>query len=114
MKNWVFFAKAVNAKIGKAEYKDMISLSKILIRRHIKIKGEANFYDDWHKEYFKLRKKNSKRGRAFVLNIIPYHQFDSSLGHYRGCRKAWPVCISGQAQFLEDAFPVMGVSYFTI
>ncbi len=88
LKNWVFFAKTVNTKTEKAEYVDMINLSKIPIRRHIKIKGEANLYDDQYKEYFKLRKENPKRGKAFVLTTTPYHQFDASLGHYHGCRKA--------------------------
>jgi len=60
---------------------DMVKLSKIPIRRHIKIKAEANLYDDQYEEYFKLRKENPKRGKVFVLNTAPYHQFDASLGH---------------------------------
>lgn len=86
--NWVFFAKTVNSKTGKAEYMDMIKLSKISIRRHVKIKGEANPFDDQYGEYFKLRKEKPWRGKTRVFDTIPYHQLNESLGRSYGCRKA--------------------------
>ena len=88
MENWVFFAKTVNNKTGKAEYLDLVRMSKISIRRHIKIIGTANPYDPNYGKYFKLCKEDPKRGKAFILNNMPYHQFDASFGHSYGCGKA--------------------------
>ena len=78
----------VNAKTGKAEYMDMLKLSKIHIRRHVKIKGEANPFDDQYAEYFKLRKEKPWRGKTRVFDTIPYHQLNELLGRSYGCRKA--------------------------
>ena len=88
MENWVFFAKTVIPKTGENGYIDLIRLSKIPIKRHIKVRAKAKLYDNQFEEYFKLRKENSKRGKAYVFNIPPFRQFDESLGHPHGCRKA--------------------------
>ena len=53
-KNWVF-----REKNGKLE---LLSMSSIPIRRHIKIKANANPYDPHWKEYFDKRSKRSSTG----------------------------------------------------
>ena len=88
LENWVFFAKTVNPKSGEFEFVDLIRLSKIPIKRHIKVRAEAKFYDDQFEEYFKLRKENPKRGKAYVFNTPSFKQLYESLGHPHGLRKA--------------------------
>jgi RNA-directed DNA polymerase len=53
-KNWVFREK--NDKL------ELLSMSSIPIRRHIKIKANANPYDPHWKEYFDKRSKRSSTG----------------------------------------------------
>lgn len=49
---WIFFAK-VKDKQGKSKYKDLARALTIPIKRHIKIKADANPYDPAYKDYFK-------------------------------------------------------------
>lgn len=59
-RNWVFMDTA--KRNGEEKKLTLYSASKTLIRRHIKIKGEAHPFDPQFKEYFKRRKK--------VMNIL--------------------------------------------
>jgi RNA-directed DNA polymerase len=60
--NWQFFAK-VKGENNKPEFLDLVSASSTKIKRHIKIRGEANPYNPKYKEYFlwlsKIRSSNS-------------------------------------------------------
>ena len=88
MRNWMFSSKTVNKKTGKGEYLDVVTMSKIPIQRHIKVKMKANPFESQYREYFKLRKEKPKRGRLHILNTLPYQQLHASLDQLNGCRKA--------------------------
>jgi len=73
--HWVFTAKIFNDKKKEAEYLDLVRMSKILIRRHIKIRGSANPYDPQYSEYFQLREQEKRRGNAIISDAVPYNNF---------------------------------------
>jgi RNA-directed DNA polymerase len=52
--NWVFHG-TVEGKDGAAHTVHLLNASKVTIRRHTKIKGEANPYDSIWEEYFERR-----------------------------------------------------------
>ena len=62
LNNWQFFAK-VKGKDNKPEILDLMMASRVHIKRHIKIRAEANPYNPKYKEYFlwlkKIRANNS-------------------------------------------------------
>jgi RNA-directed DNA polymerase len=62
LNNWQFFAK-IKGEDNKPEILDLKMASEVHIKRHIKIKGEANPYNPKYKEYFlwlkKVRQNNS-------------------------------------------------------
>ena len=54
LRNWVFSAK--NSKEnGKSKYIDLMEMSSVPIKRHIKIRSDANPFDPKFKEYFEQR-----------------------------------------------------------
>ncbi len=59
LRNWIFTAKVFQAD-GQLEHLDLMSLSKLEIRRHRKIIAEATPFDPKYKEYFDLRKARKK------------------------------------------------------
>ncbi len=59
-RSWTFFTKIRNEKRGKIINLDLFSAMSIKIKRHIKIKGEANPFDPAFKEYFEKRDKRNK------------------------------------------------------
>ena len=71
-RNWVFGAK-VKGEDGKVRLVKLVQASDTPIRRHIKIKGEANPFDpDWELYFEKrlsLLMKNSLKGRRRLLNL---------------------------------------------
>lgn len=63
-RNWVFTA----GRQGKTgPHIDLKEAIKVPIRRHIKIRSDANPYDPQHSEYFLKRKLNRKRGKAIIM-----------------------------------------------
>lgn len=56
-RNWQFFAK-IKKEDKSTSYLDLATASKVSIRRHIKIRGEATPYDPQFKEYFGKRDKS--------------------------------------------------------
>jgi RNA-directed DNA polymerase len=60
---WTFSATGVT-KSGKPRKYELVRLHKIGIRRHVKIRSEANPYDLQFKEYFDKRKKTVKVSNA--------------------------------------------------
>jgi RNA-directed DNA polymerase len=60
LRNWIFFDKIKN-KDGSTRNLDLFKASSIKIKRHIKIRGEANPFDPNFKEYFKMRNKRNER-----------------------------------------------------
>ncbi|MBN2257223.1 MAG: group II intron reverse transcriptase/maturase [Anaerolineaceae bacterium] len=70
--NWVFGAK-VKDKDGKERLMKLVKASDTPIRRHGKIKGEANPYDPKYEEYFErrldLKAKDDLKGRRRLLNL---------------------------------------------
>lgn len=57
-RNWVFFGKAPSG-----ETLDLFDVSKVHIRRHVKVCGELNPYAPEHQEYIQKRTAKSKRNR---------------------------------------------------
>ncbi|KTC69020.1 reverse transcriptase [Legionella birminghamensis] len=67
-RNWIF-STTVKDKDGKTTYLDIVEPTRILIRRHIKIRAEAYPFDPKFKEYFEKRKQlKNKRIAAEPLN----------------------------------------------
>ena len=56
LQNWIFFAK-VKDKDGNPSYLDLFKAIHVPIRRHVKVRAEANPYDPAFKEYFLARSK---------------------------------------------------------
>jgi RNA-directed DNA polymerase len=56
MKRWIFSVKLKN-KRGKSYFLDLFSAAQTPIRRHIKIKAEANPYDPKYTAYFFKRER---------------------------------------------------------
>jgi RNA-directed DNA polymerase len=61
-RNWVFFATIKDAK-GRKTHLDLVEINNTLIKRHIKIKADANPYDPTYQDYFaqRLLKRKEKR-----------------------------------------------------
>ena len=59
LRNWIFFVK-VRDKEGVIINLDLAKASKVKIRRHIKIKGDANPYDAAYDDYFEERLQRKK------------------------------------------------------
>lgn len=58
LRRWIFWGATINVK-GEPVYQELFNISSIPIRRHIKIKSDANPYDPAFKLYFEWR--GSKR-----------------------------------------------------
>ena len=56
LQNWIFFAK-VRDKEGNPSYLDLFKAIHVRIRRHVKVRAEANPFDPAFKEYFLARSK---------------------------------------------------------
>jgi RNA-directed DNA polymerase len=56
MQRWIFSVK-LKGKTGKHCFLDLLSAAQTPIRRHIKIKAEANLYDPQYTEYFLKRER---------------------------------------------------------
>lgn len=71
MRNWIFSAVAKNKKGQNIVY-ELFRAASLPIRRHIKIKAEANLYDPQYTDYFLKRESLKKRIRildqVFYLN----------------------------------------------
>ncbi|WP_022947341.1 group II intron reverse transcriptase/maturase [Methylohalobius crimeensis] len=71
-RNWVFGAK-VKDKNGEEKLMKLVKASDTPIRRHVKIKGEANPYDPKFEEYFErrldLKAKDDLKGWGKLLNL---------------------------------------------
>lgn len=70
-RRWVFFAIIKDTK-GKKKYLDLIEAKKIPIKRHIKIKAEANPYNPDYTKYFSERLARSK-GKARQMLLYKQH-----------------------------------------
>jgi RNA-directed DNA polymerase len=55
LRNWIFFARSHDRK-GNVILLDLFKAAAVPIKRHVKIKGEANPYDPAFKDYFERRK----------------------------------------------------------
>jgi hypothetical protein len=62
MRRWIFSVKVKNKK-GDYSFLDLFTASQLPIRRHVKIRAEANPYDPQYAEYFSERErlKNKRR-----------------------------------------------------
>ena len=61
MRRWIFSVKVKNKK-GDYSFLDLFTASQLPIRRHVKIRAEANPYDPQYVEYFSERERlKSKR-----------------------------------------------------
>lgn len=58
---WTFFAARKDQE-GKTQFRDLIKAGRIHIRRHVKIRAQANPYDPVWNDYFKERKAKKKSG----------------------------------------------------
>ncbi len=72
------FHSKVHTKEGNSAFLDLFKASKVAIKRHIKIKGEATPYDPTYKEYFLKRKRyrqsllgNGYKERQTQMEISP-------------------------------------------
>jgi len=59
LRQWIFSTKTQD-KNGNTTFLDLFKASKVTIKRHVKIRGEATPYDPLYKDYFK-RLKHVKR-----------------------------------------------------
>lgn len=64
LKNWTFTAKTGSKTQPDLDLKEAI---KISIKRHIKIKSEANPYNPAYKEYFNKRTSEKRRGSSIIM-----------------------------------------------
>ena len=55
LKNWVFTTKILN-KTGKVTNLDLFAINEVKIKRHVKIRSQANMFDPHDREYFEKRK----------------------------------------------------------
>lgn len=62
MKRWIFSVKVKNKK-GEYSFLDLLTASQLPIRRHIKIRAEANPYDPQYAEYFSERERLKSKQR---------------------------------------------------
>jgi RNA-directed DNA polymerase len=85
--NSVFTTKLINKK-GTVEYLDLVKITKIRIKRHIKIIADATPYDPKFTEYFKLRESSKRRGKGIISDSTSYSKMMELLGQNTGCRKA--------------------------
>lgn len=69
LQNWIFSAKCQNN--GKAAYLDLFQADSVPIKRHIKIRSEANPFDPHFKEYFEQR-ENIVKGSQRVSTLQTY------------------------------------------
>jgi RNA-directed DNA polymerase len=68
LQNWVFHAK-VKSNENKTSTLDLLKMSSIKIKRHVKVKSEATPYDPAYIEYFKERERKRKQGIGTGLSI---------------------------------------------
>jgi len=59
LRNWIFSTK-IRSKEGVTTYLELLLASSVKIKRHIKIKGEANPFDSAYADYFEKRDKRNK------------------------------------------------------
>jgi RNA-directed DNA polymerase len=59
LRNWIFFAKIQNKKGVKSNL-DLFLASSVKIKRHIKIRSDANPFDPTYTDYFEKRNKRNK------------------------------------------------------
>lgn len=60
MKRWIFSSMIINKK-GEKKIFDLFRASQLPIRRHVKVRCEANIYDPEYAEYFFKRENMKKR-----------------------------------------------------
>jgi RNA-directed DNA polymerase len=71
LNNWVFFAKTSKGNSPET-YLDLFEASSVPIKRHIKIRSEANIFDPEFKDYFKWREHLTKSSqRISTLQTHP-------------------------------------------
>jgi RNA-directed DNA polymerase len=59
LRNWVFSTN-IKSKEGKVIILDLFAATSVKIKRHIKIRGNANPFDYTWKDYFEKRDKRNK------------------------------------------------------
>lgn len=59
LRNWIFSTK-VRGKDNEVTNLDLFLASSVKIKRHTKIRGEANPFDPSYKEYFEKRAMRNK------------------------------------------------------
>jgi RNA-directed DNA polymerase len=69
LRNWVFSAKTSKGN-SKVTYLDLFEASSVPIKRHIKIRSEANIFDPQFKEYFEWREQIQKGSRRVSTQQI--------------------------------------------
>lgn len=62
MKRWIFSVKVKNKK-GDYSFLDLFTASQLPIRRHVKIRAEANPYDPQYADYFSERERLKSKQR---------------------------------------------------
>jgi RNA-directed DNA polymerase len=62
--NWQFNAKIKDKKL-KPSYLDLVEISHIPIKRHVKIKADATPFDPAYEEYIRVRQTRRKEKRLF-------------------------------------------------
>ncbi|WP_139016881.1 group II intron maturase-specific domain-containing protein [Candidatus Odyssella thessalonicensis] len=68
-RNWVFYGMSTNKREGKVKHW-LCYAAKTPIKRHIKIKAQANFYDKKWKTYFSQRLAKNQIQRPKLIQIV--------------------------------------------
>lgn len=69
LRNWIFSAKTSKGN-SKATYLDLFQASSVPIKRHIKIRSEANLFDPKFKDYFAWRERIQKGSQRISTQQI--------------------------------------------
>ncbi len=64
-RHWVFSTKISNKQQTKTDYLDLVDISHVPIRRHVKILAEATPFDPAYEKYFRIRQARRKEGKLF-------------------------------------------------
>lgn len=69
MRRWIFSVKVKNKK-GDYSFLDLFTASQLPIRRHVKIRAEANPYDPQYVEYFSERERLKNKWRIQDQKVL--------------------------------------------
>jgi RNA-directed DNA polymerase len=84
--NWVCFGHGTRPKGAQQDVR-LCRASSVPIRRHTKMKGEANPYDPQWEPYFEarlgVRRAHNRRGRRYLLRLWKEQDGRCAVGHQR-------------------------------